>query len=294
MCRKLGKRSCKELREETGVDCIDKALSTVDLATLGTLGSVLPALKLLRLVESSGAAGPDGVQQLAEGLGAGALPAVLMIVFGGVNVGDAGASALAAALGRGALPRLKTLVLARAGIGDPGLVALAPALRRLPALVELYLQGNPFGDEGIAALVAPPPLAGALPTTTEGLKNLERLDLQYTRVSDAGCAALESALDSCTLPALEFIKLNGIPASADAKAAVYEAVGTLERMSGSESESGSEEEASEDEEGEDEGVEDDVATPASISIWATEHSMPPLKGAWPTDYTLPMLTMLPF
>ena len=32
-------------------------------------------------------------------------------------------------------------------------------------------------------------------------------------------------------------------------------------------------------------------TTLSISIWATEHSMPPLKGAWPTDYTLPMLTV---
>ena len=29
-------------------------------------------------------------------------------------------------------------------------------------------------------------------------------------------------------------------------------------------------------------------TTLSISIWATEHSMPPLKGAWPTDYTLPI------
>tara|TARA_B100000795_G_scaffold237498_1_gene198131 strand:- start:140 stop:283 length:144 start_codon:yes stop_codon:yes gene_type:complete len=47
-------------------------------------------------------------------------------------------------------------------------VALAPALRRLPALERLDLTNNLFGDEGLAALVAPllptgapsPPAAG--------------------------------------------------------------------------------------------------------------------------------------
>ena len=109
-------------------------------------------------------------------------------------------------------------------IGDAGLVTLAPALRRRPALVRLNLMDNPLGDEGIAALVAPPPPTGALPTTSGGLKKLTRLNLNRTQVSDAGCAALASALDSDALPALEVLKLYDIPASVAAKQAVRAAL----------------------------------------------------------------------
>eukprot|EP00964_Phaeocystis_antarctica_P145431 scaffold111497_cov48-Phaeocystis_antarctica.AAC.1 len=138
------------------VICIKKGLVPADLAKLGTLGSVLPALERLILLENS--ADADGVQRLAAGLGAGALPAMTWLGLG-MHVGDAGASALAAALGRGALPRLKRVFLHSTAIGDAGLVALAPALRRMPALEELHLVNNPFGDEGLTALVAPPPPA---------------------------------------------------------------------------------------------------------------------------------------
>ena len=195
-------------------------------ALLGTLGSVLPALEGLCLYERSGsAAGPDGVQRLAEGLGAAALPSVNTFAFASVHVGDAGASALAAALGRGALPRLKNLALANAAITDAGLVALAPALRRWPALERLSLMSNPLGDEGLAALVAPPPAAGALAPPTGGLTTLRTLSLHSTQVSDAGCATLVAALDSGALPALEVLNLFNIPASAAARAAVCEALG---------------------------------------------------------------------
>jgi hypothetical protein len=123
---------------------------------------VLPALEELSFHETSGSADPDGVLRLAEGLVAGALPAVTDILIGGMHMGDAGASALAAALDRGALPRLQGLALASTAIGGAALAALAPALRRLPALEYLYLCDNPFGDEGLAALVAPlPPLLQA-------------------------------------------------------------------------------------------------------------------------------------
>jgi hypothetical protein len=217
LCLKMGMRSCKALREAKEVDCLRKGLSVDDLATLGTLGSVLPALEELRLNEP--AAGPDGVPRLAERLGAGALPAVTLLSFNIMHVGDAGASALAAALDRGALPRLKDLYLRNAAISDAGLVALAPALRRRPALERLDLSGNPFGDEGLAALLAPPPPpAGALPTGV--LTKLERLELNNTQVTDAGCAALAAALDSGALPALELLHLFGTPASAAAKSAV--------------------------------------------------------------------------
>ena len=226
--RKAGKRSCKELREAKMVDWRHKGLYPDELSLLGTLGSVLPALETLILNER--AAGPDGVPRLAEKLGAGALPAVTFLNLSSTHVGDAGASALAAALGRGALPRLKRLYLGGTAIRDAGLVALAPALRRRPALEYLSLATNPFGDKGLAALVAPPPPAGAPPPTT-GLAKLKELFLRNTRITDAGCAALVSALDSGALPTLTRLYLEGTRASAAAKAAVQRA-GFTSRLPG--------------------------------------------------------------
>jgi len=225
LCRKLGHRNCKELREAKEVFWHGKGLTAEELKLLGTLGSVLPALEELALQEP--AAGPDGVQQLAAGLGAGALPAVAELRIFSTHVGDAGASALAAALGQGALPRLTHLVLYTTVIGDAGLVALAPALRRLPALECLDLGRNPLSDDGLAALVAPPPPAGAPPTTTGGLAKLNELYLTYTQITDAGCATLAAALHNGALPALEELFLDAIPASAAAKAAVYAARANL-------------------------------------------------------------------
>ena len=146
-------------------------------------------------------------------------------VLVGMHVGDAGASALAAALGRGALPDLRSLVLSRTAITDAGLVALAPALRRLPALEMLFLCNNLFGDEGIAALVPPPPPTGALPPPARGLTKLKSLGLARTQISDVGCAALVSALDNGALPAVETVGLLWeIPASGAAKRDVLQAV----------------------------------------------------------------------
>ena len=46
------------------------------------------------------------------------------------------------------------------------------------------------------------------------------LNLSRTQITDAGCAALASALESGALPALSTLFLAGIPASAAAKATV--------------------------------------------------------------------------
>jgi len=228
LCVKMGVRDCKELREATECCLQYKRLSAADLAMLAKLGPVLPALKELELGEHSGSAGPDGVQRLAEGLVAGALPAVTQLVIIGMHVGDAGAYALASALDRGALPRLESLRLVYAAIGDAALAALAPALRRRPALERLSLFGNPFSD-GLAALVAPPPpAAGTPPPAAGGLKKLKRLNLGDTQITDAACATLAAALDSGALPALEELQLyegiHGIPASDAAVDAVFEAM----------------------------------------------------------------------
>ena len=142
-----------------------------------------------------------------------------------MHMGDAGASEFAAALDRGALPQLDGLALTDADIGDAALAALAPALRRRPALERLCLGSNRFGDEGLAALVAPPPPpAGTPPPPAGGLKKLELLDLGFTRVTDAGCATLAAELDNGALPALEELKLLGIPASVAATDAVSKAL----------------------------------------------------------------------
>ena len=93
----------------------------------------------------------------------------------------------------------------------------------MPALETLILMFDPFGDEGLAALVAPPP-ADALPPQTGVLTKLKKLNLGYTRATDTGCATLAAALDSGALPALEYLDLYGIPASAAAVAAVREAL----------------------------------------------------------------------
>ena len=76
--------------------------------------------------------------------------------------------------------------------------------------------------------MAPPLPAGEPPPTTGGLKKLNWLDLNCTQITDAGCATLAAALDSGALPALEQLYLFDIPASAAAKAAVYEARANLE------------------------------------------------------------------
>jgi len=220
--RKLCGRSCKNLREAKKIDWCYSGLSTTVLETVGNLIPVLPTLEGLRLHDwSDPESGPDG-GRLLEGLGVGALPVVTYFALGNMCVGDTGASALAAALDRGALPRPEKLILFCTAIGDSGLVALAPALRRRPALKKLCLAGNPFGDEGLAALVAPPP-ADAPPPQAEVLAKLKWLNLDRTQITDDGCAHLASRLRSGALPALEDLYLGGILASEAARDAVYEA-----------------------------------------------------------------------
>ena len=101
-------------------------------------------------------------------------------------------------------------------------MALAPALRQRPALEWLSLDCNPFGDEGLAALVAPPP-ADAPPPQAEALARLKELGLIGTQITDASCAHLASRLRSSALPALRGLYLDGTPASVAARDAVQEA-----------------------------------------------------------------------
>ena len=190
---------------------------------------MLPALERLVLAEPPGLAGPDGVPRLAEGLVAGALPAVTVLIIGGMHMGDARVTqAPRRSPPPWTEPRRPTAARApRSGQhrhGDAALAALAPALRRRPALKKLNLCDNPFGDEGLAALMPPPPPAGTPPPPAGGLMQLKKLDLEGTQVSDAGCAALAAALDRGALPALDELVLDGIAASGAAIDAASEAL----------------------------------------------------------------------
>ena len=234
LCPLMGMRSCKELREARKVVWEVKGfflqLLVANLTRFGRLGAVLPALEHLVLrFERRQCFVQDGLHHLAKGLGAGALPAVTWLQVSGSHVTDVDASALADALGRGAMPRLKSLWLTITAIGDTGLVALAPTLRRLPALEHLSFIGSPFGDEGLAALVAPPP-SFFLPQKqekTQVLKTLAVLDFSHTEITDAGCDALAFALLSGVLPVLETVDVDDTPTSAAARAAVAEALANL-------------------------------------------------------------------
>ena len=106
-------------------------------------------------------------------------------------------------------------------IGDQGLIALATPLRKHLALTDLWLYGNQIGDEGVAALVTPG--EGVLP-------KLELLQLEYNKITDRGCAALVTALESGVMPKLKQLDLldprycaGPNPASEAAVAAVYAA-----------------------------------------------------------------------
>ena len=58
----------------------------------------------------------------------------------------------------------------------------------------------------------------------EAPAKLSLLDLRYTQITDDGCAHLASWLRSDALPALEYLYLDGTPASEAARDAVCEAV----------------------------------------------------------------------
>ena len=100
---------------------------------------------------------------------------------------------------------------------------------------------NPLGDEGCAALVAPPPPppqppqpqpqpqpplppTGALLPPVEVLTKLRELTLSHTQISDAGCAALAAAFDRGALSECNKLNMTGNSASAAAKANLARAV----------------------------------------------------------------------
>lgn len=216
-CIKSGVENCKGLREATQLD-VDQATDQ-DLKILANLSLLLPALEELNLNEPEIGRGGSDVRWFAKALVAGSFPSVTELNIDS-HVGDAGASAIADALDRSALPRLKNLSLRDTNIGDAGLVALAPALRRRPLLEDLRFDYNEFSDNGLTALVAPPPI-GSTPLPLGGappLPKLSYLDIQDTLITHAGCVTLAAALQSGALPALEMLVISHFPLNSAEKA----------------------------------------------------------------------------
>ena len=101
--------------------------------------------------------GDEGAAAVAAAGAAGGLPQVNQLVLNANDITDAGMQALASAFAGGAFHKLKCLSVGVNAIGDAGLILLSPRLSEkgaLPALKELYLWGNQFGDEGLKALMA--------------------------------------------------------------------------------------------------------------------------------------------
>jgi len=183
-------------------------LTVAEWDVLGALVDELPQLSTL-LAGGSTPSSRVGVQRFLSGLGAGALPALEFLNLSVSDMDEAGAASLAAALGRGAIPRLSDLLLECNPIKDAGLVALAPQLRQRPLFADLRLEGCQIGDDGLAALVAPP--------FSTAFKTLKFLGLKHNQISDAGCAKLAEAIRGGALAALQHIDVSANPAiSADA------------------------------------------------------------------------------
>ena len=180
------------------------SLTLAHWRTLGTLigcGS-LPMLENLQIEGDE--CGSEGVALLAAGLHRGGLPSLLMLCLSSSQIGDQAASALASALTIRAVPALDSFHFYENRMGDVGTPALIPALRQLP-LTTLCVCGNDhIDDQFLAALIAQPMTGVPL------LESLQVLDLCQSHITDAGCAALASALLSGALPALTQVDLREV------------------------------------------------------------------------------------
>jgi hypothetical protein len=86
------------------------------------------------------------------------------------------------------MPALSDLFLQENAFGDEGLEALSVALgrRALPSLEQLRLEGNRFGDRGVGAM--------CLALRSGGLRSLRVISLSGSDFGVAGCGALTTAL----------------------------------------------------------------------------------------------------
>ena len=211
LCRKLGHRNCKELREAKLVDWCNKGLTADKLAVLGTLGSVLPALETLHLCEP--AAGPEGERQLAWRRG---------WARSRCRLWPSSVSSLRTWATQA--PRRSPPPWDKAPCRGSRSSSCTPALRLRPALEGLALNGSPIGDEGLAARRR---RQVRRRRRREGWRSSTGSTSTTPRSPRPAAPPLAAAFDSGALPALKRLHLLSIPASAAAKAAVNAARANL-------------------------------------------------------------------
>jgi len=184
-----------------------KGLNAEDMVTLGMILRMngLPRLRRLYLHENN--LGDAEVEALCDAMGRGTQGYELFLGLQSNAIGPAGAKALAAAFRRGAMRKLEGLDLATNPLGREGLAALAPELRRLPNLIELFVEDANLDDVAVSSLVAD--------LGKDDYKQLETLNLGNDNqnissvrslITDAGEAKLAAAIDAGGLPKLEELR----------------------------------------------------------------------------------------
>ena len=132
----------------------------------------------------------DDVWVLAFNAKKGALGSLLNLNLDFNQISDTGLIALSDTISKGAMVKLTCLGIAFNKISDAGIIALAEALKSpmgaLGSLVQLWLQGNRIGDEGMKAIASAAD-SGALPL-------LLSLELRSNVIGDAGMVALANAI----------------------------------------------------------------------------------------------------
>eukprot|EP00964_Phaeocystis_antarctica_P095275 scaffold61782_cov78-Phaeocystis_antarctica.AAC.2 len=215
LCPKLGKRSCKELREARNIDphlgdvpWVCKSLSAADMATLGTLGSVLSALKTLHLspkVRVSHCGDGHALEVISAWASGGSCDVCQRGIAEGEGIGVCGpcnrqwwaCTECRAPADRAANPYGVQRLAAGLGVGA------------LPALIKLRLWMH-VGDTGALALAAALD-RGALP-------RVKFLELTHAAIRDAGLIGLAPALRR--MPALLVLSLAGNPLGDEGLAAL--------------------------------------------------------------------------
>lgn len=136
--------------------------------------------------------GDSGATQLASALAAGHGRALVSLALDSNDIGDTGARALAVAFGSvGALPRLERLFLSHNSISGACIGELVGAVAPsggVAQLCSLDLNGNPLGDQGLAALGAA--------VASGCLQQLVKLFLDRAQIGDDGLTSFSASMRS--------------------------------------------------------------------------------------------------
>ena len=165
----------------------------------------LPELRELDLADNN--IGDDGFSALADALCASATSKLERLTVSSNEIGDVGAARLGSALlgSPAALRSLVELSLDNNWVGDEGVKALARAFEygRLARLHILALDDNMIADAGAGAFAD-----ACLSQPAEVLVHLESLDLDGSDIGERGSQRLAEALDRGALPALKTLEVD--------------------------------------------------------------------------------------